>query len=68
MEWMQKPPGGGSGIRGGPSGVRTRVFAVKVEFAGRRECHIEPDWLLVYRLEPGVVIFERTGTHSDLFG
>jgi len=41
---------------------------VKVEFAGRRECHIEPDWLLVYRLEPGVVIFERTGTHSDLFG
>jgi mRNA interferase YafQ len=35
--------------------------------AGRRECHIEPDWLLVYKLEPCAVVFERTGTHSDLF-
>ena len=37
-------------------------------FRGRRECHIEPDWLLVYKLTEGEVIFERTGTHSDLFG
>ena len=36
-------------------------------FAGRRECHIEPDWLLIYKLESGAVIFERTGTHADLF-
>ena len=42
--------------------------ALKGEFAGRRECHIEPDWLLVYKREPGVIIFERTGTHADLFG
>ena len=36
-------------------------------YANRRECHIEPDWLLVYK--PGLreIIFERTGTHSDLF-
>lgn len=34
---------------------------------GRRECHIEPDWLLVYKLESDKIIFERTGTHSDLF-
>ena len=33
----------------------------------RRECHIESDWLLVYKTEKGRVIFERTGTHSDLF-
>ena len=31
------------------------------------ECHIEPDWLLIYRLTKTEVIFERTGTHSDLF-
>ena len=36
-------------------------------YKGRRECHIEPDWLLIYKLEKEKVIFERTGTHSDLF-
>lgn len=36
-------------------------------YEGRRECHIEPDWLLIYKLENEVIIFERTGTHSDLF-
>lgn len=34
---------------------------------GRRECHVESDWLLIYVLEPSRVVFERTGTHSDLF-
>ncbi len=34
---------------------------------GRRECHIESDWLLIYKKEEGRLIFERTGTHSDLF-
>ena len=34
---------------------------------GRRECHIESDWLLIYLYESDRVIFERTGTHSDLF-
>ena len=33
----------------------------------RRECHIESDWLLIYKPEKLRVIFERTGTHSDLF-
>ena len=36
-------------------------------FANRRECHIEPDWLLIYRFNHPQLIFERTGTHSDLF-
>jgi len=36
-------------------------------YEGRRECHIEPDWLLIYRIESKTIIFERTGTHSDLF-
>lgn len=51
-----------------PLDPRRRDHALKGEFAGRRECHLESDWLLVHKLEPGVVIFERTGTHSDLFG
>jgi len=34
---------------------------------GRRECHIESDWLLIYKTELDRIIFERTGTHADLF-
>ena len=37
------------------------------DFIGRRECHIEPDWLLIYKIDKDEIIFERTGTHSDLF-
>lgn len=33
-----------------------------------RECHVAPDWLLIYQLAPGVVTFARTGSHSELFG
>lgn len=36
-------------------------------YRGRRECHIEADWLLIYKLETHAIIFERTGTHADLF-
>ncbi len=36
-------------------------------FKGRRECHIEPDWLLIYKLSETEIVFERTGSHSDLF-
>ena len=34
---------------------------------GRRDCHIESDWVLIYRIDGDYLIFERTGTHSDLF-
>ena len=33
-----------------------------------RECHIRPDWLLVYRLSDAELVLVRTGTHADLFG
>jgi len=36
-------------------------------YRGRRECHIEADWLLIYKIEGNKFIFERTGSHSDLF-
>jgi mRNA interferase YafQ len=34
---------------------------------GRRDCHIEPDWILIYRLSTEELRLERTGSHSDLF-
>ncbi len=39
------------------------------EFKGFRECHIEPDWLLIYKIIDDILVLtlSRTGTHSDLF-
>ena len=37
------------------------------DYLGRRNCHIESDWLLIYKIENNNLIFERMGTHSDLF-
>ena len=34
---------------------------------GCRECHILPDWLLIYQVNEEMIVFERTGSHSDLF-
>lgn len=34
---------------------------------GHRDCHIEPDWILIYQLNDNALILERTGTHSELF-
>ena len=36
-------------------------------YEGSRELHIEPDWLLIYRISAQSIILERTGTHCDLF-
>ena len=35
-------------------------------YQGRRECHLASDWLLIYKIERDTVIFERTGSHSEL--
>jgi len=39
------------------------------DYVGSLECHIEPDWLMIYQIDDVVkeVYFVRTGTHSDLF-
>ncbi|MFZ3063849.1 MAG: type II toxin-antitoxin system YafQ family toxin [Nitrospirota bacterium] len=46
-----------------------RDHALKGSFKDRRECHIEPDWLLIYQADKKkmIIIFERTGSHSELF-
>jgi len=49
---------------------KNKDHALSGDWAGHRECHIQPDWLLVYRIEDDVLVLTlaRTGTHSDLFG
>lgn len=44
--------------------------ALTGNWSGHRECHILPDWLLIYRIEDDVLVLTltRTGTHSNLFG
>lgn len=48
---------------------KNRDHALSGDYAGCRECHIAPDWLLVYQVEDKELILYlmRTGTHSDLF-
>lgn len=53
-----------------PLPEKNKDHALGSNWSGHRECHILPDWLLVYRLENDVLVLTlaRTGTHSDLFG
>ena len=48
---------------------KNRDHQLAGEYAGCRECHVTPDWLLVYEIveEELILILIRTGTHSDLF-
>ena len=56
-------------IEGGELPAQYKDHPLRGNFAGSRDCHIEPDWLLIYTLAEngGHVRLERTGTHSDLF-
>ena len=47
-----------------------RDHALSGNWIGHRECHINPDWLLIYRYEDDTLVLTlaRTGSHSDLFG
>lgn len=52
-----------------PLAEKHRDHALVGNYTGFRECHILPDWLLIYRIDSGmlVLVASRTGTHSDLF-
>lgn len=56
-------------LNGCPLEAAHRDHALTGNYAGFRECHIKPDWLLVYKIERDrlVLVAQRTGTHSDLF-
>lgn len=55
--------------KGEPLPAKNRDHALVGNYTGCRECHITPDWLLVYEIDNGAIILylTRTGTHSDLF-
>lgn len=50
-----------------PLPLKNRNHKLKGEYVDYWECHIEPDWLLVYKKTATHIFFARTGTHSDLF-
>ncbi len=52
-----------------PEKYRDHALTASKNYQNMRECHIEPDWLLVYKVYKDVLILKliRTGTHSDLF-
>ncbi|MDO8519368.1 MAG: type II toxin-antitoxin system YafQ family toxin [Deltaproteobacteria bacterium] len=54
-------------IEGHPLAPEYRDHPLHGNWSGSRDCHIGPDWVLIYTLENNHVRFERTGTHSDLF-
>ena len=37
------------------------------QYVGSRDCHIEPDWILIYTVNENELILDRTGSHADLF-
>ena len=50
-----------------PLPAKNKDHNLSGDWSGCRECDISPDWLLIYQVGNGIIVFERTGTHSDLF-
>lgn len=48
---------------------KNRDHSLSGQWAGHRECHVSPDWLLIYRIDGDILVLTltRTGTHADLF-
>ena len=55
-------------LEGEPLAPQHRPHALSGNWRTFRECHVEPDWLLVWRENEDALILVRTGTHADLFG
>lgn len=47
--------------------IKNKDHQLKGRLKEFRECHIEPDWLLMYKIENDILMLVRTGSHSDLF-
>jgi len=54
-------------LKSQPLPAKNRDHKLQGNFEGFWECHIEPDWLLIYKKTATEIILTRTGTHSDLF-
>lgn len=55
--------------QGNPLDEKYKDHLLKGEYAGFHECHIKPDWLLIYLIEDNILTLTlvNTGSHSDLF-
>jgi mRNA interferase YafQ len=47
--------------------LKNKDHSLSGNYSEYRECHIEPDWLLIYRYADNELLLNRTGTHADLF-
>jgi mRNA interferase YafQ len=54
-------------VEGAPLPPRYRDHSLGGNWKHHRDCHIEPDWLLIYKIDGEDLYLVRTGTHSDLF-
>ena len=50
-----------------PLDPKFRDHALVGQYTGTRECHVEPDWLLIYESRDDEIVLIRTGSHTDLF-
>ncbi len=54
-------------VAGEELGFKYRDHQLSGNWKDHRDCHIEPDWILIYRIKNNVLILERTGSHPELF-
>lgn len=56
-------------VEGKPLPAKYKDHNLTGNYVKHRECHVSPDWLLIYRVEEDILVLTltRTGTHSDLF-
>jgi len=54
-------------LLGEPLPEKNRDHALRGNWIGWRDCHLEPDWVLIYKVVSDEIILGRTGTHADLF-
>ncbi len=54
-------------VSGQPLDERHRDHAPGGTYRGTRDCHVGPDWVLIYELTDDELVLIRTGTHADLF-
>ncbi len=50
-----------------PLDPKSKDHKLTGDYKNHRECHVEPDWLLIYSITENEITYVRTGTHSDLF-
>lgn len=55
-------------VEGGPLPALYGAHPLRGAWAGHMDCHLEPDWIVIYTEDHASVRLIRTGTHADIFG